>query len=237
MISIAQRIKYLALTTISFSLAVLLTSCASFNSGVEDGAPQKQVNINDIPNPTVVPLKKSKYGNPSSYIVKGKRYFVLPSAVGYQQTGIASWYGTKFHGKLTSTREPYNVYAMTAASPILPIPCFVRVTNLRNHRSIIVKVNDRGPFEDDRILDLSYVAAAKLDMLKHGTAPVSVVALTPSSSHYHKTSIASPKYLYHKWQEHRQTVSDKVFAQPKSGLFLQIGAYSEYANATRIQTK
>lgn len=213
-----------------------LAGCSTFG-GSQDGAPTYYKGIHNIPNPVVRPLKKSKYGNPRSYVVNGKRYFVLPSAKGYRQTGIASWYGTKFHGKLTSTREPYNVYAMTAASPILPLPCFVRVTNLRNHRSVIVKVNDRGPFEDQRIIDLSYAAAVKLNMLKHGTAPVEVVALTPGSSTKTTHAIASPRYVIDRWKQRQATKQEDAFAQPKSGLMIQIGAYSQMSNAQSIQTK
>jgi rare lipoprotein A len=218
-------------------MALALAGCNPFNSETQDGAPTHFKGINDIPNPTVRPLKKSRYGNPSSYVVNGKRYFVLPTAKGYSQTGIASWYGTKFHGKLTSTREPYNVYAMTAASPILPIPCFVRVTDLKNHRSIIVKVNDRGPFEDERIIDLSYVAASKLGMLKQGTAPVKVVALTPGNIAYRKHAVASPRYLINHWKQKQADQQENIFAQPKSGLFLQVGAYSQKENAASIQQK
>jgi len=232
-----MRLKSILKLITPLACAFFLTGCNPFVTNSQDGAPTYYKNINNIPNPIVRPLKKSKYGNPSSYVVNGKRYFVLPSAKGYHQTGIASWYGTKFHGKLTSTRETYNVYAMTAASPILPLPCFVRVTNLTNHRSIIVKVNDRGPFEDDRIIDLSYAAAAKLDMLKHGTAPVKVVALTPNTYHQQRHAIASPRYLVNHWKQKQIEKKENVFAQPKSGLFLQIGAYSQQQNAAAIRIK
>lgn len=227
--------KYLPLSSIAAFSLLGLTACGTFSTETQDGAPTYYKNVNHIPNPVVRPLKKSKYGNPSSYVVNGKRYFVLPSAKGYRQTGIASWYGTKFHGRLTSTRETYNLYAMTAASPILPLPCFVRVTNLNNHRSVIVKVNDRGPFEDQRIIDLSYAAAAKLDMLKHGTAPVQVVALTPGYTS--SASTASPRYLVDHWKYRQATKQEDVFAQPKSGLLIQIGAYSDYSNAQRVKQK
>ncbi|HFC53134.1 MAG TPA: septal ring lytic transglycosylase RlpA family protein, partial [Gammaproteobacteria bacterium] len=106
-------------------------------------------------------------------------YYVLESSRGYFERGTASWYGEKFHGKFTSSGEPYDMYAMTAAHRTLPLPTYVRVTNLRNGRSVVVKVNDRGPFHDNRLIDLSYVAAAKLDMLDTGTAPVEVRAIDP----------------------------------------------------------
>jgi rare lipoprotein A len=234
------RVLFRTLSSLIFFYALLsLTGCGS----IPDGAPHYYENVNNIPNPVVRPLKKSIYGNPSSYVVHGKRYFVLPSAVGYRQTGIASWYGTKFHGKLTSTREPYNLYAMTAASPILPLPCFVRVTNLNNHRSVIVKVNDRGPFEDHRIIDLSYAAASKLDMLQRGTAPVEVVALTPGSmqSYDHSNDVvASPAYVIQTIQTKQaqtQNNSNHLMTQPASGLFIQIAAYSILDNAKATQQK
>lgn len=124
---------------------------------------------------------KSRYGNPESYEVFGKRYYVLPEADGYRERGKASWYGKKFHGRRTSSGEPYDMYAMTAAHKTLPLPSFVRVTHLGNGRSTIVRVNDRGPFHEGRIIDLSYAAAARLDMIADGHADVEVEALSPSA--------------------------------------------------------
>ena len=111
------------------------------------------------------------------YRVRGKHYTPLKSAEGYEQRGVASWYGSKFHGHLTANGETYDMYAMTAAHKTLPIPSFVRVTNLNNRKSIIVKVNDRGPFHNNRIIDLSYSAAYALDMLGNGVADVNVQAI------------------------------------------------------------
>jgi rare lipoprotein A len=119
------------------------------------------------------------YGNPPSYEVFGKRYYVMASSVGYVERGVASWYGPGFHKELTSVREPYDMYGMTAAHKTLPLPAYVRVTNLQNGRSCVVRVNDRGPFVGNRIIDLSYTAAAKLDMLRDGTAMVEVRVLQP----------------------------------------------------------
>jgi rare lipoprotein A len=124
---------------------------------------------------------RSRYGNPPFYEVFGKRYYVLSSSVGYWERGVASWYGPGFHKVRTSTGEPYDMYGMTAAHKTLPLPAYVRVTNLQNGRSIVVRVNDRGPFVGNRIIDLSYTAAAKLDMLRNGTALVEVRALDPST--------------------------------------------------------
>jgi len=120
---------------------------------------------------------KSRYGNPPYYDVFGKRYYVLSSSADYVERGVASWYGPGFHQVLTSTREPYDMYGMTAAHRTLPLPAYVRVTNLQNGRSVVVRVNDRGPFVGNRIIDLSYTAAAKLDMLRDGTAMVEVRSL------------------------------------------------------------
>ncbi len=123
----------------------------------------------------------SRTGN-KPYTVFGEYYVPLPSAVGYREKGIASWYGKKFHGRRTSSGETYDMYAMTAAHKTLPLPTYVAVTNLKNNRKIIVKVNDRGPFIRGRLIDLSYAAARELDLVRAGTGPVLIEALTPWSS-------------------------------------------------------
>ncbi|MGB5576444.1 MAG: septal ring lytic transglycosylase RlpA family protein, partial [Woeseiaceae bacterium] len=120
---------------------------------------------------------RSRYGNGPVYEVLGKRYRVMPSSRGYQERGVASWYGRKFHGNLTSNREVYDMHEMTAAHKTLPLPTYVRVRNLQNDKSIVVRVNDRGPFVHNRIIDLSYAAAARLDMLRDGTSLVEVTAI------------------------------------------------------------
>jgi rare lipoprotein A len=120
---------------------------------------------------------RSRSGNPPFYDVLGKRYYVLSSNVGYLERGVASWYGPGFHKVRTSTGEIYDMYGMSAAHKTLPLPAYVRVTNLQNGRSIVVRVNDRGPFVGNRIIDLSYTAASKLDMLRNGTAMVEVRSL------------------------------------------------------------
>jgi rare lipoprotein A len=127
--------------------------------------------------PKVEPL--SRYGNPSYYEVFGKRYYVLSSSVAYLERGVASWYGPGFHQVRTSSGETYDMYAMTAAHKTLPLPAYVRVTNLENGKSVVVRVNDRGPFVGNRIIDLSYTAAARLDMLRNGTAMVEVRGIDP----------------------------------------------------------
>jgi rare lipoprotein A len=141
--------------------------------------PQPPPDVLSIPDavPRVEP--RGARGNPPFYEVFGKRYYVLASSEGFVERGTASWYGPGFHAQATSLGETYDMYAMTAAHKTLPIPSYAEVTNLRNGRKVIVRINDRGPFVGDRIIDLSYTAAAKLDMLLQGTAPVEVRVITP----------------------------------------------------------
>lgn len=121
----------------------------------------------------------SRYGNPETYTVFGRNYRVKSTSAGHRERGLASWYGEDFHGRRTSSGTPYDMYAISAAHKTLPIPTYVRVTRLDNGRSLVVRVDDRGPFVDGRIIDLSYGAARKLGMVEQGTAPVEVVALQP----------------------------------------------------------
>ena len=155
---------------------------------------------------------RSAHGNPPFYNVLGQRYYVLTTADGYLERGVASWYGPTFHGGNTSSGEPYDMYAMTAAHKTLPLPCYARVTNLRNGRSIVVRINDRGPFVANRLIDLSYTAATKLDMIRDGTTLVEVRALTP----------AVPDVL------------TRSVAQPPPALYLQAGAFTDQQNAQRL---
>ncbi|ERJ17969.1 Septal ring lipoprotein RlpA [Salinisphaera shabanensis E1L3A] len=147
-----------------------------------DGPPDDE-NIDLASIPDAIPRDEpySRYGNPASYEALGKTYYVLPSAAGFTQTGRASWYGKQFHGRRTSSGEPYNMFKMTAAHKRLPIPSYVRVTNLDTGKQVIVRVNDRGPFHDGRIIDLSYVAARRLDVVAHGSVPVRIETVTPAS--------------------------------------------------------
>ena len=173
--------------------------------------PPPPTNILSIPDATQNPEPRSAHGNPPFYDVLGKRYFVLGSAEGYLERGVASWYGPTFHGERTSNGESYDMYGMTAAHKTLPLPTYARVTNLRNGRSIVVRINDRGPFVANRLIDLSYTAAAKLDMLRDGTTLVEVRALSPGEpDDLTRSSEAPPPTLY-----------------------LQVGAFSDERNATR----
>jgi rare lipoprotein A len=161
---------------------------------------------------------RSRSGNPPIYSVLGRRYTLLPTADGYVERGVASWYGPGFHGISTSMGEPYDMYAMTAAHKTLPIPCYARVTNLVNGRSVVVRINDRGPFVANRLIDLSYSAAAKLDMLRNGTAMVEVRVITPDSPQGQALTRATetpPPTLY---------VQAGAFAMPENakGLLLRL---------------
>ena len=148
------------------------------------------------PLPPVIPRAepRSAKGNPPFYEVFGKRYFVLASAEGYAERGVASWYGPGFHEGSTSNGERYDMHAMTAAHKTLPLPSYVQVTNLSNGRSVVVRVNDRGPFKDGRIIDLSHAAASQLDMIRAGTTFVEVRALTPGDAT--PSTTPAPQSLY-----------------------------------------
>lgn len=161
----------------------------------KDGPPTPEDIPDDMANlPDAVPIPEdlSPYGNPPSYTVFGKTYYVLNSAEGFSERGGASWYGRKFHGRRTSSGELYDMFKMTAAHKTLPLPSYLRVTNPTNGKSVIVRVNDRGPFHKGRVVDLSYAAAAKLDML-HGVGQVEVEAITPgatpSPTPYHPATV------------------------------------------------
>ena len=155
----------------------LLAGCVSTDD--RDWASMGESDSPRISNVVPQGEQKSKCGNPDSYVVFGKRYYTRASSKGYVQRGIASWYGGKFHGRKTSNGERYNMYAMTAAHKTLPLPTYARVTNLTNGRSAVVRINDRGPFHENRVIDLSYTAARRLDMLANGTAMVEVRAIDP----------------------------------------------------------
>jgi rare lipoprotein A len=174
------------LASIALALAAVLSGCASAPrvgapppTQIRSAPPPPPARLLDVPDAIPRAEPRSIYGNPPSYEVFGKRYYVMASSVGYVERGVASWYGPGFHKELTSVREPYDMYGMTAAHKTLPLPAYVRVTNLQNGRSCVVRVNDRGPFVGNRIIDLSYTAAAKLDMLRDGTAMVEVRVLQP----------------------------------------------------------
>lgn len=153
-----------------------------YKPGVRDSVPDYLPNVACIPEPVVIAEVPSRYGNRSPYQVLGRSYHVRDSATGFVETGIASYYGNKFHGRRTSNQEVYDMYAFTAAHKSLPLPSFARVTNLDNGRSVVVRVNDRGPFHEGRVVDLSYAAAVKLDIHRQGTGRVEVRGLGPGDA-------------------------------------------------------
>ncbi|MGV6817880.1 MAG: septal ring lytic transglycosylase RlpA family protein [Thiotrichales bacterium] len=140
----------------------------------------KGVDIDSLPDAIPKLEPRSKTGNPESYVQDGVRYWIIPNADGYIEQGKASWYGPKFHGRRTSSGDPYDMYKMTAAHPTLPLPTYARVTNLRNGRSVVVRINDRGPFRKNRAIDLSYAAAYKLRMIEDGTADIEIRVINPA---------------------------------------------------------
>ena len=159
-------------------LTLIVTACSSSNSGrytmANDQAPSSAPDVTKVEDAHPKYEAYSRGGNKSNYTVLGKSYQVMDTGKGYRSSGTASWYGSKFHGHLTSNGETYDMYSMSAAHKSLPLPSYVKVTNLANNKEVIVRVNDRGPFHEDRIIDLSYAAAHRLDMLKTGTARVAI---------------------------------------------------------------
>ncbi len=158
------------------------TAGGLYKPGVKDTTPSYVPNVACIPEPEVTAVERSAIGNKSPYVVLGKSYNVLDDTHDYVERGTASYYGAKFHGRLTSNREVYDMYQFTAAHKTLPLPSFARVTNLDNGESVIVRVNDRGPFHDGRVVDLSYAAAVRLGITQRGTGNVEVRALQPGES-------------------------------------------------------
>ena len=205
----------------AIALLSLLAACSSrpvYDSGPGPGARTPSSLPGDA-----VPRKepRSRYGNGPYYTVFGETYKVLDTNYGYQERGVASWYGRKFHGRMTSSQEPYDMYEMTAAHKTLPLPTYVRVRNLRNNRSIVVRVNDRGPFVNNRLIDLSYAAAMRLDMVRDGTSLVEVTAISfddpPAGTRPVNMTSAHPAST----------------PDPEDDIFVQVGAIGEVGNARR----
>ena len=210
---------------VALSIIALLAACGS--NETKDSAPSSSGSVASLPDdPVPRPEARSRYGNGPNYEVFNKPYTVMPSAVGYKERGVASWYGKKFHGRLTSNREVYDMYQMTAAHKTLPLPTYVRVRNLSNNRTIIVRVNDRGPFVHNRIIDLSYAAAQKLDMVGSGTSLVEVEAITfEGGSNDQPTRTASKPAP-------RPAPVNTSPTNPNH-IYVQIGAFGSKANADR----
>jgi len=215
-------------------LVLLLAGCAG--KSPKDGPPRSDSVIpRDLPEDPV-PRKepKSRYGNGPFYEALGKRYEVMGSSYGYQERGVASWYGNKFHGRQTSSHERYDMYAMTAAHKSLPLPTYVRVRNLRNHKSVIVRVNDRGPFVANRIIDLSYSAALRLDMIRQGTSLVEVTAIsfdTPPSPP--PVARVAPEVKPDKTKVKSDKTKAIVPEKAEVDIYVQVGAFGDAENARR----
>ncbi|MBT4838212.1 MAG: septal ring lytic transglycosylase RlpA family protein [Methylococcales bacterium] len=213
--------KYLA----SFTLVAITSGCGQsimhnrlmINN---DGPPAKSIDSELIPEITPRVVARSQAGNPPYYSINGKRYHVMDHSDGYEEKGVASWYGKKFHGRKTSNGETYDMFALTAAHKTLPLPTYLEVTNLKNKRTIIVKVNDRGPFHGDRIIDLSYAAAVKLGYNQQGTTPVhiKVIASSIPLNSFNSEQNTNNKY-------------------PSSQTFLQIAAFTKKNNAEIYKNK
>ena len=219
------------------ALVVMLAGCASqpgtspsapvaggSDRPQQDGTPEFRADIMTIPDAVPRPEPVTSAGNKSPYTVLGTTYRVAPARPGYRERGFASWYGTKFHGQYTSNGEPYDVYTMTAAHKTLPIPCYVRVKNVENGRSIVVRVNDRGPFHEGRVLDLSYAAAYRLGYANKGTALVELEVLDPMA----------PEWV----SKRREMAGDArlVASQPVARkTYLQAGAFRSMDGARSLQ--
>lgn len=194
-------------------LIALLAGC----SWSRDGGPSHSADLSHVPDIVPRAEPRSRGGNPASYIVNGRRYIVRSSSAGYVERGIASWYGKKFHGRKTSNGETYDMHAFSAAHTTLPLPTYARVTNLNNGRSTVVRINDRGPFHDNRLIDLSYAAASKLGIVENGTGLVEVRALTPGETAPPSTFLAS------------KTKGARIY--------LQAGAFAKRNNAEQLHAR
>ncbi len=237
-----------------FTCSLILAGCSTppvieDKDGLLD-SPQPQY-LASIPDaiPKVEPM--SRYGNPDRYEVFGREYATLKDYRGYRENGVASWYGRKFHGLRTSSGEPYDMFAMTAAHKTLPLPCYARVTNLSNGRSIIIKINDRGPFHDNRLIDLSYTAAWKLGIIGEGTGLVEVKTIDPRTHEPTRIQVAetvNPHPPEAKSLPALQTL-EQHSPEPKAlgevaptkpelpELFLQVGAFGNVDNAHRLKSR
>ena len=192
----------------------------------QDRAPSRNIDPATILNVVPEPITRTMAGNRSPYSVLGKTYQVLPTEEGYRERGVASWYGEKFHGHKTSNGEVFDMYQVSAAHKSLPIPSFLQVTNLDNNRSIVVRVNDRGPFHGDRIVDLSYAAALKLGYADRGTARVELEAIIANGSDSDRAGVPT------------RIVNLETGTRAVSGeKYLQVGAFSDLNLAREVSEK
>lgn len=205
-----------ARTLAVLALLAAMAACSPFAR--KDAPPSHPPDVSRVPDAVPRPAPRSARGNPPFYEVFGVRYHVLESSANYRESGVASWYGKKFHGVSTASGEPYDMYAMTAAHRTLPLPTWARVTNLRNGSSVVVKINDRGPFAHNRLIDLSYSAAKRLDMIEEGTTLVEVEALDPGVMAGEAPVMAA--------------------ANPQGGaMYVQVGAFGDPGNAEALRRR
>ena len=191
-----------------------------------DSGPSRQMNFSHLENAVPKHEKRTRAGNPATYVVLGKRYYVKKESTGYVERGPASWYGKKFHGRKTSNGEIYNMYAMTAAHKTLPIPTYLQVTNLDNGKSVVVRVNDRGPFHGNRIIDLSYAAASKLGYASNGVGNVELRAIEPGQA---TTTTAS--------RSSTPAPVARAASTSSNQLVLQLGSFISQYNAESLRAQ
>ncbi|KIF59260.1 lipoprotein [Pseudomonas fluorescens] len=245
------------------STAVRAQPGLDINRAHKDGAPWWDVDVSRIPDATPTLHTGPYKANP--YTVLGKTYFPLQESKTYVASGTASWYGTKFHGQNTANGEVYDLYGMSAAHKTLPLPSYVRVTNLDNNKTVILRVNDRGPFYSDRIIDLSYAAAKKLGYAETGTARVKVEGIDPQQwwaakgrpaplmlnepqvAQNSAPVITASAGTVEQWtpppQQHAAAVvpvqidAKKNASAPASGQYLQVGAFANPDAAELLRSK
>jgi len=227
---------------LTMMIAVLLSACSTGRKSggyFEDDGPHKNARIDVSKIPDATPRwERVDPSRSRPYIVLGKKYYPMTEARNYRQIGVASWYGKKFHGRRTALGERYDMYAMTAAHKTLPLPSYVQVRNLKNNRTVVVRVNDRGPFLHSRLIDLSYAAAYKLGMLGSGTTEVEVTTVTPGfkpAPMPDKTDTTEVKTAA--IEEARPTQAEVVTTNLTTAIYLQVGAFSTPENAENLRNR
>lgn len=242
--AIAYKNRLLSLSQQALVLALCLSACSTVTREPQDSGPVRPVDVSHIPDATPSLVTRTRAGNAKTYTVLGKTYTTLSDSKGYQERGLASWYGTKFHGRRTANGEIYDMFAMTAAHKTLPIPSYVRVSHVGNGKSVVVRVNDRGPFHEKRIIDLSYAAARKLGIDVAGTGLVDVIDVTPLPRQIQPVpQIASPPIqtvapLTKPISLQSVTVGAIQPSHPSDlakGLYLQLGAFQQRVGALSLQ--
>lgn len=224
------------------TVALFLAACSSGrNPGgyFEDDGPQKNITVDIAKVPDAIPRWEPVDPSRSRpYTVLGKKYYPMAEARNYRQIGVASWYGRKFHGRRTALGERYDMYAMTAAHKTLPLPSYVQVRNLKNNRTVVVRVNDRGPFLHKRLIDLSYAAAYKLDMLGSGTSEVEVTALTPGHNPAPTHgNVGAGETSVRAIEDTEPLQAQEIPATREESIYLQVGAFGSAENAEKLRDR